>query len=111
MGGTGNVVYEQLRGFRPNVRTELLPINESDRLNGIQFRARYHFSTTSARYYDTRTGWGKWQPFLEDEMPSADGQQHFGMLVEKRNGAWTANIFGTNMMYQRYAVPCESMPN
>lgn len=104
-----NVNWEQIRGFRPNVRTELLPLNQADRLNGVQFRSRFYFSVQAARYYDPRTGWGRWDTAIGDAM--VPGQQNFGIFTEKQNGAWTVNLFGTNLFYKRYAATCDSMPN
>jgi len=103
-----NVNWEQIQGFRPNVRTELLPLTQADRLNGDQFRARFYFSVQAARYYNPQVGWGRWDTSIGDAV--VPGQQNFGVFVEKHSGAWTANMFGINFFYKRYAFACEAMP-
>ena len=49
---------------KPEFRLEYLPVQEHDRLNGVEFRVNVYFDYKSERRYDQKTNsWGDWGPF------------------------------------------------
>jgi len=81
MPGRPDTLYRQLRNITFNVTA--VPVSESQRLNGSDYRAEVEFATTALRQFnlvDSGMGPPGWTPW-EEHYPST-------IAVERRNGKW-----------------------
>ena len=88
--------YRQLKQLKFGVDAE--EISESDKLNGIQFRALCQFASTPKRIYGDPNAFG---PPRWSDWQSSDES----LRVEKRNGKW---IFGSGDFLLSGTKPSES---
>lgn len=57
-----------------------LPVNDADRLNGIDLRILFYIKAKAHRTFETGSGWSEWKPGKPALMSA--------ITLEKKRGAW-----------------------